>query len=197
MHSFPDNAGRTWTVAINVAAVKRVRGLVNIDLYKLVDDGFRPLGELVADPVQLADVLYCLCISVTPNSPARQIDGNRSSFREVLKRIVVAELAHEPPADIDPFTIIDLLADRTCGRDRTPAGNPDGDFQIVFNRLPGLKLDTKRFLGRRVPPIHQFHAFRLEWFTHDHSNLTGVFALVATSHSAKQEHHCGQHPNSV
>jgi len=61
MHTFTDNAGRTWTVAINVAAVKRVRGLVNIDLYKLVDDGFKPLGELVADPVQLADVLYCLC----------------------------------------------------------------------------------------------------------------------------------------
>lgn len=61
MHSFQDNAGRTWTVAINVAAVKRVRGLVHIDLYKLIDDGFKPLAALVADPVQLADVLYCLC----------------------------------------------------------------------------------------------------------------------------------------
>jgi hypothetical protein len=61
VHSFRDNAGRTWTVVINVAAVKRVRGLVNIDLYKLIDDGFKPLGALVSDPVQLADVLYCLC----------------------------------------------------------------------------------------------------------------------------------------
>jgi len=61
MHSFPDNAGRTWTVVINVTAVKRVRGLVGIDLYKLIDDGFKPLAALVADPVQLADVLYCLC----------------------------------------------------------------------------------------------------------------------------------------
>jgi hypothetical protein len=61
MHSFQDNAGRTWTVAINVAAVKRVRGLMKLDLYKLIDDGFQPLSELVADPVQLADVLYCLC----------------------------------------------------------------------------------------------------------------------------------------
>jgi hypothetical protein len=48
-------------VAINVAAIKRVRGLLNVDLYKLVDDGFKPLGELVSDPVRLADVLYCLC----------------------------------------------------------------------------------------------------------------------------------------
>jgi hypothetical protein len=61
MRTFNDNAGRTWTIAINVAAIKRVRGLLNVDLYKLVDDGFKPLGELVADPVRLADVLYCLC----------------------------------------------------------------------------------------------------------------------------------------
>jgi hypothetical protein len=61
MHSFVDNAGRTWVIAINVAAVKRVRGLVGIDLYSLIDDGFKPLSELVADPVRLADVLYCLC----------------------------------------------------------------------------------------------------------------------------------------
>jgi hypothetical protein len=26
-----------------------------------VDDGFKPLGALVGDPVMLADVLYCLC----------------------------------------------------------------------------------------------------------------------------------------
>lgn len=61
MRTFVDNAGRTWTVAINVAAIKRVRGLINVDLYKLVDDGFQALAKLVADPVQLADVLYCLC----------------------------------------------------------------------------------------------------------------------------------------
>jgi hypothetical protein len=61
MQSFKDNAGRTWTITINVAAVKRVRGLVNVDLYKLVDDGFKPLAALISDPVQLADVLYCLC----------------------------------------------------------------------------------------------------------------------------------------
>ncbi|MBX3399546.1 MAG: hypothetical protein KF873_12455 [Gemmataceae bacterium] len=61
MQSFRDNAGRAWTVAINVAAVKRVRGLVGVDLYKLIDDGFKPLAALVGDPVQLADVLYCLC----------------------------------------------------------------------------------------------------------------------------------------
>ncbi len=61
MRSFSDNAGRTWIVAINVATVKRVRGLLKIDIYKLVDDGFKALGALVGDPVQLADVLFCIC----------------------------------------------------------------------------------------------------------------------------------------
>jgi hypothetical protein len=61
MHSFVDNSRRTWEVAINVAAVKRIRGLLGIDLYALVDDGFKSLSKLVSDPVILADVLYCLC----------------------------------------------------------------------------------------------------------------------------------------
>jgi len=61
MHSFVDNSRRTWEVAINVTAVKRIRGLLGIDLYALVDDGFKSLSKLVSDPVTLADVLYCLC----------------------------------------------------------------------------------------------------------------------------------------
>ena len=61
MHSFVDNSRRTWEVEINVTAVKRIRGLLGIDLYALVDDGFKSLSKLVADPVSLADVLYCLC----------------------------------------------------------------------------------------------------------------------------------------
>jgi hypothetical protein len=55
MHSFVDNSRRTWEIAINVAAVKRIRGLLGIDLYSLVDDGFKSLSKLVSD------VLYCLC----------------------------------------------------------------------------------------------------------------------------------------
>ena len=32
MQTFRDNAGRTWTVAIDVAAIKRVRSLIGYDL---------------------------------------------------------------------------------------------------------------------------------------------------------------------
>jgi hypothetical protein len=61
MHSFVDNEKRTWEISINVTAVKRIRGLMGVDLYALVDDGFKSLSKLVSDPVTLADVLYCLC----------------------------------------------------------------------------------------------------------------------------------------
>jgi len=70
MKTFTDNIGRVWTIQINVSAVKRVRGLVGVDLYKLVEDGFDPLAKLVADPVTLADVLFCL---VKDEADAKQI----------------------------------------------------------------------------------------------------------------------------
>jgi hypothetical protein len=61
MHTFTDNAGRVWTIAVNVATIKRVQGLLKVNLYKLLDDNFKGLGELLGDIIQLVDVLYCLC----------------------------------------------------------------------------------------------------------------------------------------
>jgi hypothetical protein len=61
LKTFRDNAGRTWTVAVTVASIKRVRATAGVDLYGLVDDGFRGLAELLADPIRLVDVLYVLC----------------------------------------------------------------------------------------------------------------------------------------
>lgn len=61
MHTFNDNLGRTWTVSINVTAIKRVQGLLNVNLYKLIDNGFKKLAELMHDIIQLVDVIYCLC----------------------------------------------------------------------------------------------------------------------------------------
>lgn len=84
MRSFADTTGRTWSVVINVAAVKRVRGLMNLDLYTLVDDGFKPLAALVADPVRLADVLYCLCRDEAEARQVRDEDFGRALAGDVL-----------------------------------------------------------------------------------------------------------------
>ena len=59
MKTFKDNAGRAWTVAIDVAAIKRVRSLLDVDLMSAVEG--KLLERLVSDPVLLCDVIYCVC----------------------------------------------------------------------------------------------------------------------------------------
>lgn len=60
MHSFRDSRGQDWLLEITVSSVRRVRALAALDLLGLVKDGFAPLGELVSDPVRLADILWAL-----------------------------------------------------------------------------------------------------------------------------------------
>ena len=67
MHSFIDSAGRTWTVRVDVGAVKRVRAALGLDLMQVAEkrtaDGREPgvLERLASDPVLLVDVIYVLC----------------------------------------------------------------------------------------------------------------------------------------
>jgi len=66
MKTFKDNAGRTWTIAINVDAVKRVRDLLSEDLL----DVKQVLERLMIDPILLCDVIYCVC---KPQADAEKI----------------------------------------------------------------------------------------------------------------------------
>jgi len=59
MRSFTDNAGRTWTLAINVGAIKRVRGLLEVDLLEVVEG--KLIERFIRDPVLLCDVVYAVC----------------------------------------------------------------------------------------------------------------------------------------
>ena len=59
MKTFTDNTGRTWTVTVNVEAVKRVRGLVNVNLLEVLDG--KLLEQLAGDPILLCDLVYALC----------------------------------------------------------------------------------------------------------------------------------------
>jgi len=53
--------GREWIITIHTTAVKRCRALVDVDLYGLVDEGFKGLGKLFSDPVKFVDTIYVLC----------------------------------------------------------------------------------------------------------------------------------------
>ena len=67
MKTFTDNKGRTWTLEVTVATVKRVRGLCKVDLNSIVelDKNNKPSAELLerlsSDPVLLVDVLFAVC----------------------------------------------------------------------------------------------------------------------------------------
>ena len=67
MKTFTDNKGRTWTLEVTVATVKRVRALCSVDLNSIVelDKNNKPSAELLerlsSDPVLLVDVLYAVC----------------------------------------------------------------------------------------------------------------------------------------
>jgi hypothetical protein len=68
MKTFTDNASRTWTVTVNVDAVRRVRGLLDVDLLEVVEG--KLLERLVGDPVLLCDLVYALC---KPEADAKAI----------------------------------------------------------------------------------------------------------------------------
>ncbi len=59
MKTFNDNAGRTWTIAVNVDAIKRVRSLLEVDLLEIVEGTL--IEKLIRDPVLLCDVVYAVC----------------------------------------------------------------------------------------------------------------------------------------
>jgi hypothetical protein len=93
MKTFVDNAGRVWCIQIHVAAVKRVRGLVGVDLFALVDEEFAGLSKLLGDPVSLVDVLYCLCKDEADKRTVTDEDFGRSMGGDALEKAVEAFLA--------------------------------------------------------------------------------------------------------
>ena len=59
MKTFTDNANRVWTIAINVDAIKRVRGLLDVNLLEIVEGEL--IEKLIRDPVLLCDIVYAVC----------------------------------------------------------------------------------------------------------------------------------------
>lgn len=69
MQTFTDTQGRTWTIAVTVDTIRRVRALTGTDLMAVL--GGELIERLSADPVLLADVLYAV---VKPEADARGVD---------------------------------------------------------------------------------------------------------------------------
>jgi hypothetical protein len=68
MRTFKDTAGRTWTLQINVDAIKRVRGLLHVDLLEIADG--KLIERLAGDPVLLCDVVFAI---IKPDADAQNV----------------------------------------------------------------------------------------------------------------------------
>lgn len=90
MKTFKDNAGRTWTVTVDVSAIKRVRSLLDVNLLEVLDG--RLIERLAGDPVLLCDVLYAL---VKPEADAKGItdeDFGRAMAGDAVEHATTALL---------------------------------------------------------------------------------------------------------
>ncbi len=90
LHTFNDTLGRTWTVTINVDAIRRVRALLDINLLDAIEG--KLLERLVTDPVLLCDILFAL---VQPEAHAKNIsdeDFGKSLGGDVLDHATSALL---------------------------------------------------------------------------------------------------------
>jgi hypothetical protein len=76
--TFKDTEGIEWSFSITVAAIKRVKGLLGVDLYGLVEGGFERFGKFISSPVELIDVVYVLC---KPQADARNITDEQFGER--------------------------------------------------------------------------------------------------------------------
>lgn len=83
MRTFTDNAGRTWTIAVTVDAIKRVEGLIaDVNLANLMVGDPPLLTRLETDIVLLCDVIFALVkpqadqLGVTDEEFGRALGGD-------------------------------------------------------------------------------------------------------------------------
>ena len=91
MKSFADNAGRTWAVQVNVETIKRVQGLLDVNLLDVVDGDL--IERLVADPVLVCDVVYCVCKPEADKQNVSDEDFGRAMAGDAIHNAADALLA--------------------------------------------------------------------------------------------------------
>jgi hypothetical protein len=90
MKTFNDNAGRSWTVQVNVDAIKRVRDLAQVNLLEVVEG--KLLERLIGDPVLLCDVIYCLCKPEADGKSVSDVDFGRAMGGDAIDGATTALL---------------------------------------------------------------------------------------------------------
>ena len=131
MHTFNDTLGRTWTVTINVDAIRRVRALLDVNLLDAIEG--KLLERLVTDPVLLCDILFAL---VQPEAQAKNITDE--DFGKALGGDV---LDHASSALLEELVDFFPSARRTVFRKAL----------VKLKRLEGMAIETS---GMRLDDMH-------------------------------------------
>ncbi|MBA3936833.1 MAG: hypothetical protein H0X38_05175 [Planctomycetes bacterium] len=142
MRSFTDTLGRTWTVTITVATVKRVRALCDVDLLAVA--GGDLLERLATDPVLLADVLYAVVEDEAKQRQLSDVDFGRALVGDTIARATSALLE----------TIVDFFPNPKRGVLRTALGKLN-DLEAAALRLARERLealDPQTLLTAALPP---------------------------------------------
>jgi len=105
MKTFTDNTGRSWTIAVNVEAIKRVKSLLAVNLLDAIEG--KLIEQLVDDPVLLCDVIYVLCGLQAGAAKVSDEDFGRSMAGDAIEAATTALL--EELADFFPRGRRELL----------------------------------------------------------------------------------------
>ena len=88
--TFKDNKDRSWTVEVTIAAVKRVRDLLEIDLLDIVMGDL--LKQFVVDTVLLVDCLYVVLQPQLDDAGVTDVEFGESLGGDVLEKATQAFL---------------------------------------------------------------------------------------------------------
>ena len=142
MRTFKDNAGRTWTVSVDVAAVKRARSLAGVDMLDLTGT----MSRIEKDPVVVCDTLWAI---VKPQADHAGVDEESflSSLAgdciEAAARALLAELVDFSPNHRERAALRVVL-------DRTWAAT-DKRLDLMEASLPRLVEQLEREIGTAGP----------------------------------------------
>lgn len=84
MKRFKDAKGRDWDIQINVTQIKRARDILGIDIAGLAGEGFKPLEDLLGDPVKLVDLIFVLVQAQAEKAEVNDLDFGSAFDGDVL-----------------------------------------------------------------------------------------------------------------
>lgn len=146
MKTFIDNKNRTWTVAINVATVKQLRDLMNINLMESITGDL--IERLKSDPIFLVDVLYVICKKQADELKVSDVDFGEAMAGDAISNATDAFL--EDVIDFFPSLKRGPLrrAFQKCSEAEAMA------VQEAERRVDSL--DVKKIVGEKLKSITGF-----------------------------------------